>query len=219
MKRFAAKIAFLFLTLPLIFPLVSCSAKTDYADYISEYRSEIYRGDKDGFFVTAYCTAREYPYRDDGVCARMEEVVQLIFSAPENTEEYEIYLSIGGQTFGGDASFDCVEETFSFSCSCPRFSEKEVSVEIRYKKNSLTVPLYSVRSGEEAEISEVVKTVAEEKKEIFSALKTGHGWAGEIRARLVFEEKCFYFLSLVAQNGDRYSCLADATDGRIFAEK
>ena len=54
-----------FLLKPILFPLSACKHETDYSDYVSENRSEVYASDQNDSYLRAYWSEREYPYTAD----------------------------------------------------------------------------------------------------------------------------------------------------------
>ena len=71
------KRTFCALALAGLLPLLSACAPYDYADRVSEIRSDLFLAETEQFSLTVACVSREYPYADDGIPCPMTDTVEV----------------------------------------------------------------------------------------------------------------------------------------------
>lgn len=224
MKRFFLCVATTnFLCLSMLFMSACNSQNVNYCDYVSEYRSEIYRAENEGYALIATFSDREYPYAPDGVCAHKESLVEIYLTAPDNTKNYKISFGLpNGEVCGGDMSFDSVYARFFYSQSLATLDSDTINFTVSDEKDSTAdVKLEAKRAkeGNELPMSEIITKLAEQKADLFAALTKGNVFSGEITVRLVYNEKCYYYVGVTDANGETNCFLTDAYTGKILAER
>ena len=101
-----------------VFAGAGCSKKTDYTDYISEKRSDIFVYEDDTVNVTVYCTEKEQPYAADGIKSEMNSMAEIFVSLPKNPQE----LCVSVEGFEGEMNYQSVENRYYLSFSAPAFT-------------------------------------------------------------------------------------------------
>lgn len=207
---------FSFLLLPFF---SACRAAPDYSLYVSEYRGDIFLAETEDFSLVAFFSLREYPYVADGVCAEKQELAEIYLTVPDNTATYEISFSTGGKDYGGEMSYDNVYARFSYSQSVAMPQERTISFTVTHNGESVTLEAKSGKSGNELTMPELIDKLTERKTAYFEACTKGGVFYGEIYIRLVYEEKCYYFIRVTEENGNSAYFLLDGVSGELLAEK
>lgn len=208
------------LFLPFLLPVfTACRAAPDYSLYVSEYRGDIFLAETEDFSLTAFFSVREYPYAADGVCAEKQELAEIYLTVPDNAETYELSFSTGGKEYGGEMSYDNVYARFSYSQSVPLPQEHTISFTVTCRGKSVTLEAKSGKSGNEPTMPELIDKLVEQKKTYFDERTKGNVFYGEIYIRLVYEEKCYYFIRVTEVNGESAYFLLDGVSGELLAEK
>ncbi len=199
--------------------LGGCAQTPDYTQYVSEYRSEIYIAENEGFSLTAFFVEREYPYAADGICAQKESLAEIYMTAPDNTEEYVLSFTVNGEKYGGDMSYDSVYARFSYSESVGAVSLASLAFTISYDGTETVLEASSVKTGNELTMPGIVAKLAEQKPDLFAGLTAGSVFNGELCVRLVWNEKCYWFVGVISADGWADYFLLDAETGEIMAER
>lgn len=206
----------------LSFPLAltACKAeKIDYTKYVSEYRGDVFLAEEDGYSLVAFFSGREYPYRADGICATKQNLVEVFFTAPDDTEKYEIRFVLGEKTYGGEASYDNVYGRFFYSESALSPEENAIAFSIFKEEREIVLTAKSVKSGKELSMSGITRELEKQKTDYFKSISHGGEFYGEIYIRLVHEEKNYYFIRITETNGKSAYFFCDAETGGIVAER
>ncbi len=220
MKRLFLCLGSIFTLSFSLFSLSGCSKSVNYTDYVSEYRSEIYLAESEGYALSAFFSDREYPYAHDGVCAKKESLVEIYLTVPDNTKEYTIsFTSTDGTECGGDMSYDSVHARWFYSQSLKAISENSITFTLTFEKENLTLQANSVKTGNEMTMPEVLEKLTEQKQEFFAALSDKNSFLGELCVRLVYNEKCYYFVGVTTAEKKMNCFLVDAYTGEILAER
>ncbi|MBQ9729233.1 MAG: hypothetical protein IJV80_00275, partial [Clostridia bacterium] len=63
------------------------------------------------------------------------------------------------------------------------------------------------------------KKIVEKEKDLFKSLTENNRFHGELFVRVLYEEKVYYYIGIVAENGKIYSFLMDGTSGNVIAKR
>ena len=94
--------------LPLLFSAGACKTETDYFDFVSELRNEIYVYQDDTVSVKIYRSDKETPYALDGVKGAVSGLCEVYFESVKPANEVEIQL-LG---HGGEMNYLAVTRNF-----------------------------------------------------------------------------------------------------------
>lgn len=218
------KIACILLALAACILPAGCAATPDLTEYVSEYRSSIYEGTEGGYTVFASFTRREYPYRADGNVGEMQELFEIALTAPDNTRVYHIEYTVAGETHSADLAFDSVRLAHTASLSMPEPTEESITFTVRDAEDTNVQPLAikaaCLRPQGALNLPDLLDRVRTAEEERFSALSSGHSFAGELYVRLLCENGAsYYYIGLTDRSGHTYSMLADAGTGEIVATR
>lgn len=214
MKKIFPLFPVLFLFLP-IFSLSGCSS-LDYADYVSEYRSELLIAESEGYSLTACLTLRETPYAPDGVVGTTSEIIEVFLTVPDNTAEYALSFWADGAEYGGDMSYNSVYSRFEYSRA---LSAVPTEFTVRTKENEVTLVASSVKSGNELPMPELIARLATDRQEYFSEKTAGNTFHGEMRVRLLYDGSARFYVEVATAQGTDACFLLDACTGEVLSEK
>ena len=214
-------VSILLLILTILFPLSACKHETDYSDYVSENRSEVYASDQNDSYLRAYWSEREYPYTADGIISKKSIYFEVNVSLPDKTRTRNISFNIGGKTYGGEMSFDSVSQQYTYSEGIPCPNENEITFTVTDEENeeTLTFTAQRVKTEKTLSVSSLLSSIAKDRmkniKEYF-----GSEFNGEIYVRLIYEaDKCYYYVGFIGKDGRCIAFLADGETAKILAEK
>lgn len=203
----------------LLFILSACSGNNGLVHYVSEFRPKIYyTGEKD-YTLYAYFSVREYPYETDGICAKTEELAEIVLYAADNTQEYEIYFEINGKTYGGDISYNAVEKNYYFSCSCPVPSTEEISFRLSSTNGEITLKAKDLTASSKLSLLDITKIIQREFNDFIKENTDRFGFHGEVCIRTVFDEKISYFIGVYTRKNECVFLLIDGVTGEVLIKK
>ena len=198
-----------------VFAGAGCSKKTDYTDYISEKRSDIFVHEDDTVNVTVYCTEKEQPYAADGIKSEMNSMAEIFVSLPKNPQE----LCVSVEGFEGEMNYQSVENRYYLSFSAPAFEKKSLEITLTADGESnvytaLTVKYAGVMSCEDA-----VLCAVEHDGALFENLTVNGIFDGEIYVRLLYDEGCYYYVGVCDKQKHITAYLIDGEHGKVIATK
>ena len=190
--------------------------KTDYTDYISENRYNIYMYSDDGTEIKIYCSEKESPFVADGIKGNVNSLTEIYLQFNEGFDE--VYIT--SQRFtGGEASYLTVKGCWYLSFSGYQEGDNialTVNCDGESREYTLNSILYDgVMSAEEA-----LQYAVEYDSTTFEALKNNGVFYGEIFLRLLYDAgKCYRYVGVCDRNGKIKAYLLDGETGRVIAER
>ena len=192
-----------------------CKVKTDYREYVSERRYDIYEYTGDDVKISMYCTEKESPFIADGIkddtCKTAE-----IYADVQEAEN----VTVTSQSFtGGEMSYLAARGVWyiSFSCEAPEGSEIKITLERDGEKQDYT--LLSVLTDGVMTCEQALDCVMEHDGELFEKMTENGIFKGEIIIRLLYDDKCYYYVGVCDREGNMHAYLADGQSGRIISER
>lgn len=210
----------LLLLLPLFFAFSSsCKKPTEYFDYVSELRDDVFLAESDGFSLKIYSVTKETPYKTDGIPRETTTRTEIYLVAPAGDKPCMLSFRIGEQEFGGDMSFDNVRGEYYFSCTLNVAGQGSIACSIDYGGQKLELNAISVVDGETLAPKRVLELVRNAEKELFDSLTDKYGFAGEIYLRLLYEDAAYYYVGVIDRDMNVYAFLVNAKTGKILAKR
>jgi len=209
------------LSCSLIFALFcGCAEEDDLFSYVSENRTRYYiaSSEESGISLKAFYTLREYPYAADGVKRDMTGVFEVEIRAEKYYQSVEVGFSLGGENFGGEANYNAVKEAYEYSVSAEGAEEDNISFSISADGNEYSLEAENKNAGYLSD-RDVLLSVKGEKAEYINSLTDGGKFCGEIYIRFIFDGKGYYYVGIISAERGTLSLLADASTGKIVAEK
>ena len=193
-----------------------CSGHINYNDYISEKRYDTYRYEDDGLQIKVYLSKKETPFVADGIKGNVGALTEIYVKTAQKHEE----VTITSASFaGGEMSYltvrDCMYLSFGDSWQCGG----EVTVTLTCDGESSDYVLQSVKDAGVMTCEQALDCVREYDGTLFESLTNGRTFGGEIFIRLLYDEKCYYYVGVCDTEGKICAFLLDGESGRIVAER
>lgn len=203
------------LTVPVALTAAGCAKKTDYFNYVSEYRKSVYFYEDDNVSLKIYSVDKETPYALDGIRGEVSNVTEVFYSCENTPNEVEVEV-LG---MGGEMSYQAVTRNFYLSFSGEELSGATVPVKITVDGETTELDVCNV--AEEGVISgkTALDCVREYDKDGFDALSENGGFSAEIIVRLLYDDGCYYYVGVCDRDKNIHAYLVDGTDGKIIAER
>lgn len=201
------------------FCLTACKKKIDYFSYVSELRDNIFLFETDEYVLRAYSVAKETPYLADGIVMETSRRIEVYFIAPQGDKNCSLVLTLDGEEYGGDMSYDNVKMQYFWTCTLDVSQCADLPFAIQYGENSLNFKAKSVLCGKELSPTLLLQNVINETPELFASLSDKYGFAGEIYIRLIYEENPYYYIGIIDRTGKIYAFLSNAVTGAILAKR
>ncbi len=212
------RIALCLLLLPLLF-LGACAKKTNYFDYVSECRSNIFLASNEEFSLKIYAVYKESPYLSDGIPRDCSQRFEAYLVAPAGTEKTELSFEQEGKRVGGEMSYDHVKREYYYSCTADISALSSLPFTVRYGEKEWSGNATSVRSEKTLAPKQVLNEVVTANPDLFQAMTDKYGFAGEIYLRLLYEGATYYYVGVIDRNGRIHAFLLNAESGKILATK
>lgn len=192
-----------------------CKKDTDYSQYISEKRTDIYLYSNDGTEIKIYKSEKETPFCADGIKGNVTDITEIFVKLTKNCEEVEI--SAGG--ISGEMNFKAVENLYYLSASAADISGDSVEVTLKLDGKEETYTAQSVKYGNIISCENALQCVIERDKELFESMTDNGVFSGEIFIRLLYDEGCFYYVGVCDRNKNINAYLVDGERGKIITTK
>ena len=215
---FTRFLLFVFL-LFLAFTATACKKQTDYTQYVSEYRNNLFLYDGDGFSVRAQSVEREYPYVADGNKGEMTKRVELFISAPIGTQSCSVFFHAGGLRYGGEASFDNVKNQYYFSCTADLSSARSLPIALTFDSQEFEVTVPSVLTDDMIPLQQLIERVFESDGELLKRLTAEKNFDGELYVRILYEDAPYFYVGVVDKSGNITAFLLEAKTGKVLAKR
>ena len=209
----------IFLILLLLCTLSSCKQEMDYFPYVSELRSNVFLAETNGFSLRVYAVTKESPYRPDGIPRERNTRLEAYLTAPEGNKTCRIFLSIDGQDFQGEMSYDGIKAEYFFSCSADVSQMSTLPCRIEYNGKTVALNAFSIRQNDTLSAQEILKTLQGLEVDLFTSLTDSYGFAGEIYIRLIYEENPYYYVGVIDRKGKVNAFLLNAQTGKLLAKR
>lgn len=213
MKKFIA--AVICAAVAAVLPLTACNAQTDYTQYISEKRSEIYLYKDDVTEITINCVSREQPYNSDGICGNMCDLVEIFVKLTPTPDSVEISL----EGYSGEMNYEAVNARFTASYTSPAFMREGIDVAITVGGEQKNYRVLSVLDSGVLSCEQVLNCAVEHDRELFASLTRKRDFAGEIYVRLLYDEGCYYYVGVCDRDKNITAYLLDGGIGKVIATK
>ena len=194
-------------------PLVSaCAKKTDYFDYVSELRSDLFVASEEEFTLSVACITRESPYINDGIKATMCQVIEITLDG--DADEYSVLLDGG---VGGEMSFRNTRGDFYYSQSVTSFPKDSVNLRVEWEGNTREIVATSVKTEHTLTPQAALDSALKGEQQTLERMKTDGAFRGEFYVRLLRRDKNYYYVGIVDTKGKMISLLLDSESGQLLA--
>ena len=208
-----------FLIFSFSFCFTACKKKIDYFSYVSELRENIFIDETEEYSLRAYSVVKETPYRADGIAMETSRRIEVYFIAPQGDKNCKLTLTLEGEEYGGEMSFDNVKTQYFWTCTLDVSKCSMLNFSIQYGESSLDFTAKSVLNGKELAPALILQNIINENPDVFSVLCDKYGFAGEIYIRLIYEENPYYYVGIIDRTGKIYAFLVNAVTGKTLAKR
>lgn len=205
--------------LPALLAGLTACAKDEYADRLSEVRSDIFYAETEQFTVTLFCTAREYPYADDGIACPVSKVAEISVvpvAPPDGT--VEVYVVAEGGEWGGEASYRSVYGDYRYSQGVDVFPAGSVTLRVVYGDRVQELAATSVRNEHTLSPEAALNIAAASEAQALARMKRDGVLCAEFRVRLLRRDKNYYYVGVI-DGKTTISLLLDADTGEVLARR
>ncbi|MGN1372788.1 MAG: hypothetical protein ACI4VK_01920 [Candidatus Coproplasma sp.] len=195
--------------------LPSCSKGVDYNNYVSENRREVYLCKEDTYELKIFCSDRETPYCCDGVKGDMTTVCEVYYKC--NSSPSSVTVDVEG--YSGEMSYMSVSNSFYLSFSCDCFNKESLDVKLNVDGKDKEIKANNVFEAGTIDWQSALKGVIEYDGERFENLTQRNRFLGEIGVRLIYNDGCYYYVSVCDRENKVKAYLVDGKSGRIITER
>ena len=209
----------LLLLLCLSLCLISCKKETNYFDYVSELRSNVFLASNEEFSLRVYSIKKESPYSADGVPREINVRTEVWLVAPSGDQECNLTFTVDGNPYGGEMVYDNVKAEYYLACNLDTSTLSTIECNIAYGETEYTLTAKSVLSQDTLSPETVLKNLTSAETKLFASMTDKYGFAGEIYLRLIYEDSPYYYVGVIDRNGKTNAFLINATSGKILARR
>ena len=195
--------------------LPSCNKNVDYYNYVSENRREIYLCKEDGYELKIFCSDRETPYSADGVKGNMTTVCEVYYKC--NASPSCVVCEVAGNC--GEMNYMSVTNSFYLSVSGNLQGEESVTVKLTVDGKESEIVTKNVFENGTIDWKSALDSVIEYDGERFANLTQRNMFLGEIGVRLLYDDGCYYYVSVCDRDKQIKAYLVDGKSGRIITER
>lgn len=203
----------------LILPFCACSQTVNYADYVSELRSNIFLAETDDFHLRIYAVSKESPYLLDGAKRETTNRCELYLVAPSFEKECVLFFTVNGEKYGGELSFDNVKNEYFFSCTLDVSTLKQIDCTFTYGGVETALCAKSVLTDDTLSPDKALNELVKVESEFFSKMTDSYGFTGEICIRLLYEDAPYYYVGVIGQDGKTTAFLLNGKTGKLLAKR
>ncbi|MBR4420244.1 MAG: hypothetical protein IKT32_05125 [Clostridia bacterium] len=217
----------LIITLALFFILVSalalfgCNPQPDYLSYVSEVRKDLFYGEQENYTVVCYAGIKESPAIFDGAKNQTAPYIRFKLSQKEeSSEKITINFEIDNKKLSCPLEFHPVKSTLFGEVQVNSLPERSITIDIVCGENTTTVTLYSKLNEDTISYTDALKKATDKASDFLKEHTKKGVLKAEIVIRLLCEnDKNFYYVGFICEEGLKRAYLIDGKTGEIIAEK
>lgn len=203
-------------------PLTACEDKTDYFSYVSELRTNIYTAENQDVSISIYCGAQESPAIFDGVKndTRLTLCVKAIFTE-EPSQNTTVTVSYDDKEYVIPIEFHPVKRALAGKTEVSTLpTEKQIQLTVNYGETSFSLTAVSKLNDDTITYTDALSIAAKNASEFIKENTVSGILQAEITVRLLVEnDKNYYFVGFITEEGLKKAYLIDGTSGEIVATK
>lgn len=195
--------------------LTSCKKSVNYAEYVSENRKQVYLCKEDDYELKIFFLDRETPYVQDGIKGNVSPLCEIYYKCTGNPTQ----VAIEFDGLGGEMNYMSVSNSFYLSLSATHKEEPELNAKITIDQKTTTCSAKNVLEASAIDWQTALKCVSEYDGEKFEELTQGNDFSGEIGIRLIYDDGCYYYVSVCDRQKLVKAYLVDGKSGKIITER
>lgn len=170
---------------------------------------------EDTYELKVFCSDRETPYCADGVKGDMTTVCEIYYKC--NTSPSCVVAEVGD--FNGEMNYMSVTGSFYLSFSANIFDEESLTVKLTIDGKESEINARNVFEAGTIDWKSALNSVVEYDRERFDNLTQRNRFLGEIGVRLIYDDGCYYYVSVCDREKKVKAYLVDGKSGRIITER
>lgn len=170
---------------------------------------------EDSFELKIFCSEKETPYTLDGVKGEMATVCEVYYKC--NTSPSCVVAEVEG--YSGEMSYMSVSSSFYLSFSADIFDAESLAVKLTVDGNESEIAVRNVFEAGTIDWQSAINCMVEYDRERFESLTNRNTFFGEIGVRLIYDDGCYYFVSVCDREKNVKAYLVDGKSGRIITER
>lgn len=214
-KIFVSGVCCLCLLSGCILILPACNKSVDYSSYVSENRREVYLCKEDNYELKVFCSEKEVPYCQDGVKGDMATVCEVYYKC--STTPSSVVAEIEG--YSGEMSYMSVSASYYLSFSARLFDVESLAVKLTVDGKEQEIIARNVFEEGTIDWKSALNSVIDYDKDRFENLTGRNRFLGEIAVRLIYDDNCYYYVSVCDREKQVKAYLVDGKSGRIITER
>ncbi|MGN0807653.1 MAG: hypothetical protein ACI4MN_04310 [Candidatus Coproplasma sp.] len=195
--------------------LPACNKGVDYSDYVSENRKEVYLCKEDNYEIKIFCSEKETPFCQDGVKGNMTTVCEMYYKC--NSSPSQVSVEVNGHS--GEMNYMSVTGSYYLSFTADMGNQESLSVKLTVDGKESEIAVRNVFENGTIDWKSALNSVVEYDKERFENLTGRNTFLGEIGVRLIYDDGCYYFVSVCDRDKQVKAYLVDGKNGRIITER
>lgn len=210
----------------MIFVLSGCNANVEgvLCNNVSEYCEDYFVGETQDYNVELFDGEREEPYYLDGVSERRQRYCLLVVTPKDGVEcqeDVEFCVERNADTIEGGLNVSPFEDTMSAEVDIDIASEDNIFVYIKLESSTQVCKMQCMSSEFQLTWQEVLTTTYQNLSSEINALLDTHGNV-ECYLQVINKEGArglyYWCITLIFDNGDKYTCIVDTVSGKILAK-
>jgi hypothetical protein len=197
----------------------ACTREVDYFDYVSELRNNIFLTETDDVHLRIYSVVKEYPYATDGIAHEKTARTEVYILPPDGTQVCTFFLTVDGNEYGGELSYDNVKGEYFLSFSLDTSALRKIACNVSYGEKQIQCTAVSVLEKNTLTPQDVLFNVQNHATELFDAMTDKYGFSGEIHLRLLYEDAPYYYVGVINRSEEITAFLVNATTGKVLAQR
>ena len=214
-KIFMGGICCLALAASCLTILPSCNKGVDYLNYVSENRRQVYLCKEDDIELKIFLSDRETPYCADGVKGNMTTVCEVYYKC--NSSPSSVTAEV--ESFNGEMNYMSVTNSFYLSFSADIQEKESLRVKLTIDGKEREIDAKNVFESGTIDYKSALNCVVEYDKDRFINLTQRNFFLGEIGIRLIYDDGCYYYVSVCDRDNQVKAYLVDGKSGRIITER
>lgn len=201
--------------------LSSCASSVSLSMYVSQRRTGVFNGEKDGYTVTVYAEERETPFITDGYVGEMKNYLIIrLEKKGEALNNASVFISYDDVLVDSSFTYNPLNGKYTVEEQVARLPiSKTLKVEITDGENKVEIPLDSAVLDDVIDVNKALKHVQNYDKETVNNLFKKGEPGVEIRVRLLCSDGRNYYYVGFANAKKTVAYLVDAVTGNVLAKK
>ena len=213
------------LPIALLVPLFALAALTgcggeDYAEHISDVRSDCFLAETEDFSLTVSCISREVPYAADGVACTRSDLIEIVLKPAADRESENASYSVtlhGTPAVSGELSYRSVKGDYFLSQGVTAFPEGSISLTVVENGTAHEITATSVRTQEMLTPEEAVDSAVRAEQELSGRIQ-GKRCRSKLKVGLVKRGRAYYYVGIIGKE-ESAALLLDAETGEVLARR